>query len=65
MFFVAKRQGVVKVDWVPVAAIAVPNPEQIIHKWNPEGLEKLGLDKSKVEAAFKSGADGRVVWASS
>ena len=63
--FVAKRQGVVKVDWVPIAAIAIPAQDRILHKWNVEGLQRLGLDKDKIEAALKNGADGGVVWATS
>ena len=62
--FAAKRQGVVKVDWVPIACLALPNSSDIKFKWNLAELQKHSLDKDILAQEFSDGGRGSVQWSS-
>jgi hypothetical protein len=65
--FARKRDGVVTLDFVPLASILVPSPNEHSLRWNTELLQTSGLNKEDIIQQFKAGnksADG-VKWSSS
>jgi len=62
--FAAKRQGLVKVDWVPVGCLALPNATDVNFKWNLPELQKHSLDKEALVREFADGGKGNVQWSS-
>ena len=59
--FARKREGVVAVDFEPMASIEVPDAKTVRLGWNSPIAEKWKIDKEKVQKAFELASAGRSV----
>ena len=60
--FTQRSTGVVSVDWVPVACLSCPTPDEVIFQWNLPEVQRIGLDKNAALEKFKSGGRPPVEW---
>jgi hypothetical protein len=60
--FVQRATGVVSVDWVPVACLSCPTPDEVIFQWNLPEVERIKLDKGAALEKFKAGGRPPVAW---
>ncbi len=64
--FASKRDGIVKFQWQPLAAVELPNSSEVTLKWNTAVLEQARIDKNSVSQEFESAAKGgaNIQWSS-
>jgi hypothetical protein len=53
-----KKDGVVTIDWVPIAKVEVSSGEPAQVLWHPQAIEKHNIDKEKVLERFAALAGG-------
>ena len=52
--FARKREGIVTLDFVPLASILVPSPNECSLRWNTELVQSTGFDKDALALLFKA-----------
>jgi len=52
--FARKREGVVTLDFEPLASILVPSPNECSLRWNTDLLQSTGFDKEDLAQQFKA-----------